>query len=225
MFTRIIECSDIGFVRYRSALKWQKFLAEKRRRDEIADTLLFLEHLPPVFTFGRRDASSDLLVSKDWLRENGMEIYKTDRGGRVTYHGPGQLVGYFIFALKEPIPTFVRRTEEAIIQLLSHFHLEGERDKQYPGVWIGLRKISALGFHVERGITTHGFSLNVSCNLKPFSHIHPCGIKDREVTSLEKELGWRPSMRDVKDLLLEEISKAFHSNIAVGRSSSRIETE
>lgn len=215
----MIECIDAGCVPYEQALRWQRVLAERRRRKEIDDSLLLLEH-PPVYTLGRRDGSSDLLVEEDWLRKRGMEIYKTDRGGKITYHGPGQLVGYLIFSLQDSIPDFVRKMEEMLIALLAHFHLEGERDQKYPGVWIDRRKIAALGLHVARGITTHGFSLNVSCDLKPFQYIHPCGIADREVTSLEKELGWHPSMRDVKQILLEEVCRVFRSNISVGGEGS-----
>ena len=211
----MIECTDAGLVPYERALKWQKTLSGQRRRQEIGDRLLLLEH-PPVYTLGRRDASDDFLVPGEWITANGIEIHKTDRGGRATYHGPGQLVGYPIFRLQETIPGFVRKIEETLIRLLNHFHLEGHRDPRYPGVWLEERKIAALGLHVERGITTHGFALNVHCDLKPFRYIRPCGIPDREVTSLEKELGWQPSMRDVKHTLLAVWAAVFKTNVTVG---------
>ncbi len=190
-------------------------MAEKRRREEIVDHLILLEH-PPVYTIGRRDSSSDLLVTAEWIRRNGIEIHRTDRGGRVTYHGPGQLVGYLIFALEDSIPILVWKIEETLIRLLAHFHLKGEREPQYPGVWIGLKKIAAVGLRIERGVTRHGFSLNVSCDLKPYRHIHPCGITDRGVTSMEREQGECPSMRDVKCKLLEELAGVFKKSVSAG---------
>lgn len=211
----MIECIDAGNIPYKQALQWQKRLSERRRKKEISDVLILLEH-PPVYTFGKRDSSSDLLVTEEWIRERGMEIVKTDRGGRVTYHGPGQLVGYLIFELKESIPSLVNKIEETLIQLLFHYHIEGERDPKHPGIWVGNQKIASLGLHIERGITRHGFSLNVNCNLKPFRYIHPCGIKDRGVTSLEAEVEWSPSMKEVKHYLLEKISRVFQTNVTVG---------
>jgi len=155
------------------------------------------------------------LLSDDQIRRRGMEIHKTDRGGRVTYHGPGQLVGYLIFKVEDPIPKLVWKIEEVLLRTLEHFHLAGERDAAYPGVWIGTKKIAALGLHIERGVSTHGFALNVNCDLKPFQNINPCGIKDRGVTSLEQELGWCPSMRDVKNIVLMEFANIFETNVSV----------
>jgi lipoate-protein ligase B len=215
----MIECTDVGYMHYAQALEWQKSLVEQRRKGEIEDRLILLEH-PPVFTFGRRDASKDLLVSEAWLRKNGMEVYKTDRGGLVTYHGPGQAVGYLIFKLKDSIPLLVWKIEEALLRLLGHFQLECERDPEHPGIWIENRKIAAVGLHISKGITMHGFALNVTCDLRPFSYINPCGIKDREVTSMEKELGWRPSMRDVKHTLLEKFADVFETTISVQGTSA-----
>lgn len=214
----MIECIDAGFVPYAQSLRWQKKLADERQKKGTPNRLILLEH-PPVYTSGRRDSSSDLLVPEEWIHQNGMEIFKTDRGGRMTYHGPGQLVVYLIFALEDPVPRLVWKIEETIIRLLSHFHLEGYRDPHYPGLWVGERKIAAVGLHIARGVTTHGFSLNVNCDLQPFRHIRPCGISDREVTSLERELGWQPSMRDVKHLLLKEFSSVFGTSVSVGGSS------
>jgi len=216
----VIVCIDAGIVPYTEGLAWQKRLAEHRRNPNMPDHLLLLEH-PPVYTIGRRDSVSDLLMSNEWIRDHGMEIHKTDRGGRVTYHGPGQLVGYLIFKVQDSVPKLVRKIEEVLIQTLAHFHINGERDSEYPGVWIDQRKIAALGLHIERGITTHGFSLNVNCDLKPFRYIHPCGIKNREVTSLEKEVGWSPSLRDVKSVVLMQFARIFNTNVSVeGISSS-----
>lgn len=200
-------------------MAYQMELSEQRRRDQIPDSLLLLEH-PPVYTMGRRDSSADLLVSEKWIRAKGMELHKSDRGGKVTYHGPGQLVGYLIFKLKEPIPKLVWKIEEVILRVLSQLRLQGERDPQYPGIWIENRKVAALGLHIEKGITRHGFALNVNCDLSPFRFIHPCGIKGRDVTSLEKELGWRPPMNDVKGILLKELSVVFGTDVRVGEGPS-----
>ncbi len=209
----IIECVDAGVVSYERALQWQRSLREKRRRGRIANHLLLLEH-PPVITFGKRRPTDDLRVDAAWIRGRGIEIHQTERGGRATYHGPGQLVGYLIFVLKDPIPKFVWKIEETLLRLLRHFHLEGERDKDHPGIWMEKRKIAALGLHIQKGITMHGFALNVNCDLRPFGYIHPCGIRDREVTSMEKELGWSPSLRDVKHRLLQELAAVFGMNIS-----------
>ncbi len=210
-----IEFIDVGIMPYEAALRWQRRLADRRRQKKIGDQIMLLEH-PPVYTFGRRDASGDLLVTRNWLQRHGMEVIKTDRGGKVTYHGPGQLVAYFIFAIKQSIPDFVRCLEEIVIRLLARYRIEGERRKGFPGVWIDDRKIAALGLHIDRGISTHGFSLNVNCDLKPFRYIHPCGLTGVEVTSLERELGWNPSMRDVKHLLLEEFTEVFKASVSLG---------
>ena len=211
----MIQCIDAGCVPYPRSLEWQRTLAEKRRNGDIQNHLLLLEH-PPVYTFGRRNSSADLLIGTEKISKMGIKVYKTDRGGRITYHGPGQLVGYLIFTLKEPVPDFVWKIEESLLRLLEQYHLEGERDEDHPGVWIGKRKIAAIGLHIERNVTTHGFSLNVNCDLKPFRYILPCGIPDRDVTSLEKELGWSPPMRDVKDRLSESFSDVFKTSVTLG---------
>jgi len=210
----MIISSDLGIVPYEAALEMQKRLANLRRVDEIADQLLLLEH-PPVFTMGRRDSSADLLVGPNVLKSHGMTIIKTDRGGRMTYHGPGQLVGYLIFKIHDSIPRFVWKIEECLLRTLVHFQLEAKRDPQHPGLWIGDNKIAALGLHVDRGVTTHGFSLNVTCDLTPFGQITPCGIANKGVTSIEKEVGWSPSLRDVKQAVLEEFARVFESSVSV----------
>jgi lipoate-protein ligase B len=210
----VITCSDLGIVPYEEALAWQHKLADLRRKDLVADQLLLLEH-PPVYTMGRRDAGTDLLIEPDTLKSGGMRVVKTDRGGRMTYHGPGQLVGYLIFKLHDSVPGFVWKIEECLLRTLAKFQLDAERDPAHPGLWVGRSKIAALGLHIEKGISTHGFSLNVTCDLAPFTHIHPCGIKDRDVTSLEREIGWSPSMREVKQSVLEEVARVFESNVSV----------
>lgn len=217
----MIECIDAGIVPYEKALEWQQRLAVKRQKEEIPDSVILLEH-PPVFTIGRRDSSSDFLIPTNQLAEKGLAHFKTDRGGRVTYHGPGQLVVYLIFNIRKhgnSVPHFVWKIEECLLRVLAHFHLEGHRDPKHPGIWLENRKIAALGLHIDHGVTTHGFALNVNCNLEPFQYIHPCGITDREVTSLEKELGWQPSLRDVKQTVVRELAAVFKISISVGGSA------
>ncbi len=204
----MIRHIDLGVLPYQAALQLQKQFSVKRRKKEISDHLLLVEH-PSVYTFGKRDATEDLLMTEDWLKEQGMDIIKTDRGGRVTYHGPGQLVGYLIFAVKGSIPHLVFLIEETLIHVLNHFKIPGERDKDYPGIWVNNEKIAALGLHIDRGVTTHGFSLNINCNLAPFSYIHPCGIKNRGVTSLRKILGKEQDMKEIKKLVIQEFKTVF----------------
>lgn len=210
---------DLGCLPYQEALQLQKQFAVKRRKKEIPDHLLLVEH-PPVYTFGKRDATEDLLMTEDWLKQQGIDIIKTDRGGRVTYHGPGQLVGYLIFGVNGPIPRLVSLIEETLIRVLSHFKISGERDKDYPGLWVKNEKIAALGLHIDRGITTHGFSLNINCDLTPFGYIHPCGIKDRGVTSLRKELGSFQNMDEVKERVILEFEAVFKNYVANGSSDA-----
>lgn len=194
----MIEILDAGLVPYQEAENWQRELTAKRLRDEIPDTLLLLEH-PPVVTMGRREATSDLRISREILKKAGIDLVQTDRGGRLTYHGPGQLVGYFIFRLgKKSIPDFVGEVEELLIQLLQLFGLTSHRDPEHPGVWIGRKKIASLGLHVDHGITRHGFALNVNCDLTPFGYIYPCGVRDCGVTSLQEELGYDPTLPVIK---------------------------
>ncbi|MBI4374440.1 MAG: lipoyl(octanoyl) transferase LipB [Deltaproteobacteria bacterium] len=199
----MIEVIRKGEIPYPEADSWQRELAIQRAEEKISDTLLLLEH-PRTVTLGRRECSKDLKVSEESLRSLGIPVIKTDRGGGATYHGPGQLVGYFIFKLgQKPIPVFVREIEELLIRLLRQFDLFAKRDPRYPGVWIGQGKIAALGFHLERGVTRHGFALNVNPNLDDFKLITPCGIRDREVTSIHRELGVAPEMGEVRERLIE----------------------
>ncbi len=208
----MIHSIDAGVVPYEEALARQRDLADLRRRKLIPDTLLLLEH-PSVFTFGKRDASEDLKVEESELKRRGMDVVKTDRGGRVTYHGPGQLVGYLIFEWNDFVPKLVTKIEECLLKALAEWGVAGERDPEFPGIWIGKKKIAALGLHVEGHVTTHGFSLNVSCDLKPYELIHPCGIRDRDVTSLEVEIGRKVAMSEVKERMKVAFSEGFETRL------------
>ena len=205
--TNFIEVLDYSTpLPYQEAEVLQRGLWAEREEGEIGDTIILLEH-PPVFTMGRRPSDGDLKITPSELEKTGIPLIKTDRGGRITYHGPGQLVGYFIFALgKKTIPQFVREIEEILIRLLSHWGLKGGRDADYPGVWIDRKKVAALGLHFEKGISRHGFALNVDCDLKPFQMIQPCGIADRSVTSLQQELSKSPQMEEVKAKIAQLVS-------------------
>lgn len=183
---------------YPRAEALQLELTDRRLRDEIPDTLILLEH-PPVITSGRQESAADLLLSREALAEKGIEFYQTDRGGKLTYHGPGQLVGYFIFKLgNRTIPEFVAMIENLLIDTLRQFEITAGTDPEHPGVWVGRKKIAALGLHFEKGISRHGFALNVDCDLTPYSYFTPCGISDRGVTSMKEILG-NSSLSQVKE--------------------------
>ena len=181
-----------GQVPYRQALAAQKRLESARHAGEIPDVLLLLEH-PPVYTKGRRSTPDELPMGEDWYGMQGIEVTETDRGGRVTYHGPGQLVGYPVMSLHpygNDVHAYIRRMEQAIIAALADWHIEADLIDGLTGVWTtARRKVASIGIHVNRGITTHGFAINVNNDLQPFEWIVPCGIEACRVTSLTRELG------------------------------------
>jgi lipoyl(octanoyl) transferase len=180
-----------GLVPYREALAAQKVLEGARAAGEIPDLLLLLEH-PPVYTKGRRTTAAELPMGEDWYRGQGIGVCDTDRGGRVTYHGPGQLVGYPIVSLKpyaDDVHLYIRNMERVIIDSLADHGVAAEVIQGLTGVWVGDRKIGSIGVHVNRGVTTHGFAVNVANDLQPFEWIVPCGIESCRVTSLTRELG------------------------------------
>ena len=184
-----------GQVPYEEARRAQKRLEAARLAGDIPDVLLLLEH-PPVYTKGRRAEQAELPMGEDWYRMQGIEICETDRGGRVTYHGPGQLVGYPIVSLKpygDNVHEYVRGLERLMIDSLADYEIEAEVIDGLTGVWVGGRppegrKIGSIGVHVNRGVTTHGFAVNVNNDLQPFEWIVPCGIDGCRMTSLTREL-------------------------------------
>ena len=181
-----------GVMPYREAFEMQKKLEEARRTGLVPDVLLLLEH-PPVYTRGRRTDSGELPMGEEWYRTQGIDIVDTDRGGRVTYHGPGQLVGYPIMDLapyRHDVAQYIRRMETAVIAALGDIGIEAGPIDGLTGVWTHEpRKIASIGVHVSRGITTHGFAINVNNDLQPFEWIVPCGIEACRMTSLTRELG------------------------------------
>ena len=180
-----------GEVPYEQARRAQKRLEAARQAGELPDVLLLLEH-PPVYTRGRRSTSDELPMGEDWYRMQGIEVRESDRGGRVTYHGPGQLVGYPIVSLKpygDDVHEYIRRMERLIMAALSDWSVEAEIVAGLTGVWTpDRRKIASIGVHVNRGVTTHGFAINVNNDLQPFEWIVPCGIESCRMTSLAREL-------------------------------------
>ncbi|MBM3945123.1 MAG: lipoyl(octanoyl) transferase LipB [SAR202 cluster bacterium] len=185
-----------GTVGYAEAYGLQKRLAARVAGGGLPGALLLLEH-PHVFTLGRRGKMDDILSPPERLLELGVTVHQTDRGGEVTYHGPGQLVGYPIVDVRAcggPV-AFVRGIQEALIATLADFGIAGESTDRPTGVWVGDAKIAAIGLHVSRGVSTHGFALNVAPDLSFFSHIVPCGLPDSPVTSMEREAGITDAQR------------------------------
>jgi lipoyl(octanoyl) transferase len=177
----------LGTVEYREALEFQNALRERRQRDEAADTLLLLDH-PPVYTRGRRSDPSELPMGEDWYRLQGIDVVDTPRGGKLTYHGPGQLVGYPIMAIRDVV-AFLRTMEGALIAALADFGIDARMREGLTGVWVEERKIGSIGVHVSRGVTAHGFAVNVENDLQPFEWVVPCGIEGVRMTSVLKETG------------------------------------
>jgi lipoyl(octanoyl) transferase len=182
---------QLGTVEYSDALALQERTRAARQQDEVPDVMLLLEHWP-VYTRGRRSAPGELPMGEEWYRMQGIEIVQTDRGGKVTYHGPGQLVGYPIVRVDDVV-AYVRTLEQALVAALDEEGVSARARSQdgpdYTGVWVEDGKIASIGVHVARGVTTHGFALNVENDLQPFSWIVPCGLADVRMTSLIRETG------------------------------------
>jgi lipoate-protein ligase B len=208
MKVAVIEFDSIP---YQTALTLQRRTVEQLQKDRGKETLFLLEHTP-VITVGRNAGGSSLLVSEEQLRRRGIEFAETDRGGDVTYHGPGQLVGYPILALepqRRDIVKYVHDVEEMLIETLASFSIDSYRDKENHGVWTSGKKIASIGIRISRWVTSHGFALNVSTDLSHFSLMHPCGIEGCTMTSMENELGEAPPMQAVKKALLENFTSIF----------------
>lgn len=181
--------ANLGVVDYDEGVALQERVRTRRQAGEVADTLLLLEH-PPVYTKGRRTQPADLPMGEDWYELQGIQVRDTDRGGRVTYHGPGQVVGYPIMEVTDVLE-YVRTMERAMLAALADEGIDAEVREGLTGVWAGDAKIGSIGVHVSRGVTTHGFAINVDCDLQPFEWIVPCGIDHVRMTSVYKETGLR----------------------------------
>ena len=202
---------------YSAAARMQEDLVDARRRDAVPDSLLLLEH-PPVITLGRSAGAGHVLISPEARAQRGIALHETGRGGDVTYHGPGQLVGYPIVALepgRRDVRAYLRDLEEALIRVLSDFGVRGERRDGLTGVWIGDRKAAAIGVRVSTGwITSHGFALNVTTDLRALSSIVPCGIRGLGVTSLQEALGAPLPLRTVADSAARRLAEILGRSLA-----------
>jgi lipoyl(octanoyl) transferase len=221
-----INLLHLGRVPYAEAMAIQQQVVAARKHDLIADTLLLLEH-PPVLTLGRNSHRSNVLLSDELLAQRGVELHEVNRGGDVTYHGPGQLVGYPILDLRGDLPgkkgpylgpvDYVRMLEEVLIRTCADFGVMAQRICKLTGVWtmaggsIREKKIAAIGVHVSQGVTSHGFALNVTTDLRDFEWIVPCGITDRGVTSLELEASSdrQPTMESARNAAARNFGRVF----------------
>lgn len=208
-----LDVKLLGTVPYQEALELQFELLEKRQKGEIGDTLLLLEH-PSVLTLGRRAPESNILAAQKWLEEQGVTIEHINRGGDITYHGPGQLVGYAFINIQEHslgVRDYIERLEESIIRTLkAEFKIDSGRDDINRGVWIGQNKICAIGVAVKRFVTMHGFALNLNTDLTHFNWIVPCGIQGRGVTSVEKETGRPVDIHATAEALATQFKNIFN---------------
>ena len=221
----LISVVQLGRVDYASATRLQQTLVELRKQGRITDTLLLLEH-PPVITLGRNATRKNITASDEQMQRTGIEIFECDRGGDVTYHGPGQLVGYPIFDLRDRSKRmgavdYVRHLEETLIRTCADFGVAARRIPGLTGVWTfeDEAKLAAIGVHISRGVTSHGFALNVATDLGHFKLIVPCGISDKPVTSLHKAITEldpgraTPAVDDVATVVVRNFGKVFESQI------------
>jgi len=213
----LIKCLvvDLGLIGYAEAWELQKRLVTARKANAIEDVLLLCEH-PHVITLGRNGKRENLLASEHVLRQKGVELHATDRGGDITYHGPGQLVGYAILNLgviRRDVVWYVRTLEEAMIRATTEFGITAEREPGKTGVWVksgqAEEKLAAIGVHISRWVTSHGFAYNVSTDLRYFDLIVPCGIADRKATSLEKLLGRSVDEKEVAQRIGKHLGELF----------------
>jgi len=202
----------LGLTDYQEALLLQERILKLRQQGKIKDTLLLLEH-PPTLTLGVRASEANIVAGEDFLKKQGVKIYRVNRGGDVTYHGPGQIVGYPILDLKgygRNVKTFFGMIEEVFIRLLKDsYGVAAARDDLYPGVWVDSEKITAIGCAIKRWVTMHGFAFNVNTRLEEFQWINPCGITDRSVTSLQNIVGYPLDIEKVNEQVIHYFTRQF----------------
>ncbi|HEV2757908.1 MAG TPA: lipoyl(octanoyl) transferase LipB [Actinomycetota bacterium] len=216
-----LTASWLGRVEYPAAWSWQQELFLARLDGDVGDSLMLLEH-PPTYTLGRRGTKEDLVYGDRDRAARGISLYEVDRGGRATYHGPGQLVGYPILglgngngdstpggAVRYDVIAYLRKLEEVLIGVAAALGVEAHRDDEHTGVWVGTNKIGAIGVKITRGISMHGFAFNVATDLSMFEGIVPCGIRDRWVTSVAAETGKVHSLKEVATLAAVQLSETF----------------
>lgn len=208
---RTFDYIDLDFIDYDKAWDLQKEIFKLRTSDEINDTFFLLEH-PHTYTLGKTADKKNLISNEAFLNKYGIKVYDIDRGGDITYHGPGQIVGYPIIKLsewKEDTHLYLRNLEQIIIDVCSDYGLQTGRIDGLTGVWIEDRKIAAIGIKVSRWVTMHGFAFNINTDLNLFNGIIPCGITNKKVTSLQHELGKEVGINEVKEKLVEKFKHAF----------------
>lgn len=209
----ILSIHKSGRIDYKAALKIQETLLVLRQQEKIGDTLLLVEH-QPVLTLGTSGKHSNILVAQDILKSRGIDIYEINRGGDVTFHGPGQIVGYPIINLNghgKDVHNFIWKIEEIFVQLLKEqYDIDTKRFSQHRGVWIDNNKITAVGFSIKRWVTMHGFAFNVNTELEYFNLINPCGIVDKGVTSLQRILGHVEDYDKVTNMVIDYFCKMFN---------------
>ena len=209
---RVCEYRYLGLTAYAEALALQQSLHDSRKQNEVSDTLLLLEH-PHVITLGRAANRANILVDEQTRTEKKIELFETGRGGDVTYHGPGQLVGYPIISLApdaQDVRRYVRNIQEVLVRTARDFGVEAEpRGGEHVGVWVGDDKLAAIGIRLSRWVTMHGFAFNVTTNLEYFNLIVPCGIQDHGVTSLEKILGTKIEIKTVAEITARHFGEVF----------------
>ena len=215
----VCEISLLGLIPYAKAYAYQEELAERRKRDDVADQFLLLEH-PHVITLGRAANRANILIDEAARSRLGVELFDTGRGGDVTYHGPGQLVGYPIIKLlpgRQDIRRYVRDLQEVIIRAARDFGVESEpRGGDFVGVWVGDDKLAAIGIRISRWVTMHGFAFNITTNLDYFQMIVPCGIRGHGVISLEKLLGHPIEMSAVAESVTRHFGEVFNREMIIG---------
>src|SRR2546423_1120679 len=213
--TRTCELRSLRLVTYETGMHLQQKLVGLRQSEAIPDQLLLLEH-PPVITLGRGGDVANLLASQDILRANGVRYYETTRGGDITYHGPGQVVGYPIIHLGEgnrDVRKYVTKLEEVLIRTVAHYGITADRADSKRGIWLGNNKIAAIGVRIARWVTSHGFALNVNTNLDHFRLITPCGIQGAGVTSIAKEIGREVPVDEVRAIVVKNFAEIFECQI------------
>ena len=228
-----VELRELGLIDYKEAWDYQEnlfdqiVLAKQRKRDGLSDIktpnfLLFCEH-PHVYTIGKSGKETNLLINEEMLKNRGASLYKINRGGDITYHGPGQLVAYPILDLdnfKLSIKSYIDKLEEVIIRVLKRYGIKATRSEGATGVWLDAenpakaRKICAIGVRTSHWVSMHGFAFNISTDLSYFEHIIPCGIQGKSVTSLEKELGRKVEMKELYAFVLRDFEDVFNMKLA-----------
>ncbi len=212
---KTLNIIKLGKCSYKKALEVQYEILEKRQNGEIGDTLILVEH-PPVITAGKNASKANILVSQEYLKQNGVELFEINRGGDVTYHGDGQIVGYPIISLNDNklgVKAYVEKLEQVFIDLLKEkYNIETKIYPDHIGVFVGIEKITAIGIAVKRGVTMHGFAFNVNTFLDHFRLIIPCGLTDMGVTSIEKITGEKVDFEETNEFVLTYFCRVFGYN-------------